>query len=135
MSRDHTKLRVSLLADGLVIDIYRVTKALPAEERFGLQAQVRRAAVSAAANIVEGCARLTTKKYQHFCNIAVGSAREMRYLLTVARRLTYLSSELCEQLDHRCTMLAKGLVRLIAVLQAQEEHNRNAASKSPKPKA
>ena len=51
MSRDLRKVRVFLLADGLVTEIYRVTSAFPAAERFGLQAHLRRAAVSAATNI------------------------------------------------------------------------------------
>ena len=61
--------------------IYEATKTFPADERFGLVAQMRRAAVSAAANIVEGCARRTTQDYLRFLSIANGSAYELAYLL------------------------------------------------------
>ena len=93
MSRDHRKLRVFALADGLVTKIYPLTQHFPATERFGLQMQLRRAAVSAACNIVEGCARRSTSEYLNFLNIAAGSASEARYLLEVSCRLGFLSKE------------------------------------------
>jgi four helix bundle protein len=119
MSRDHRKLRVCDEADGLVIDIYQATKGFPPEEKYGLRAQIRRAAVSCAANIVEGCARRTTKDYLNFCNIAVGSACEVRYLLGLSRRLGMLDDAIAWKFDARCDKLIRGLMRLIESLELQ----------------
>ena len=87
MPTDHRKRRVFVRADQLVLRVYHATRGLPAEERFEMHAQVRRAAVSVASNIVEGCARSSDKDYRRFINVAFGSAAETHYLLTVIRRL------------------------------------------------
>jgi four helix bundle protein len=117
MSRDHTKLRAFQLADALVMDIYRETNGFPAEERFGLQSQIRRGAVSVAANLVEGSARWGHKEYVNFCNVACASAFETRYLLDLSCRLGILSAAVHGVIERRMTHLCKSLVRLVLALE------------------
>lgn len=91
MNRDHRTLRAFEIADSLVTDIYRETKDFSRDEWYGLRAQIRRASVSVSSNLVEGSARRGTKDDCNFCNIACGSAFEMRYLSELACRLGLLS--------------------------------------------
>jgi four helix bundle protein len=116
-TRDHKKLRVFGLADSLVVDVYRATRRFPDEERFGLQAQVRRAAVSVPTNIVEGSARITIAEYCRFLNIATASAAEAQYLLDLSVRLAMLSLTDTVPLVERYTVLVKSLKRLLFELQ------------------
>lgn len=109
MSRDVTKLRVFEVADELLIRIYPAISTLPVSERYGLQSQMRRAALSVAVNIVEGSARRTLREYVNFLNVASGSATEVVYLLSVARRLRYLDGPVSAELEERYRELLKSL--------------------------
>jgi four helix bundle protein len=120
MSRDHRKLRVFQLADDLVLRVYHATRVLPVEERYGLQAQIRRAVVSSACNIVEGCARRSTKEYGHFLNVAFGSSAEARYLVSIATRLQFLPSATGQELDDAFDTLLNAMNRLLVAVDAME---------------
>jgi four helix bundle protein len=91
--RDHNKLRAFELADNLVVQVYKVTVTFPKYEQFGLTSQLRRAAVSIPSNIVEGCARQSQADYLRFINIAYGSACEVEYQISLARKLGFLEKE------------------------------------------
>lgn len=112
--RDHRKLKAFQLADNLVTEVYKATRNFPKEERYGLTSQLRRAAVSVPANIVEGSARETQGEYRQFLNIAFGSLRETGYLIHLSRRLGYLpdgSSQTLEDLQTEAAKTLSGLVR------------------------
>jgi four helix bundle protein len=108
-----------MLADGLVTTIYPLTQHFPATERFGLQVQLRRAAVSVACNIVEGCARRSTSEYLNFLNIAAGSASEAHYLVNVSCRLGFLSDRDGETVTAHYTELCARLQALIRSLSLE----------------
>lgn len=75
----------------LVEYIYRLTKAFPAEERFGLTSQLRRSAVSLPSNIAEGAGRRGKKEFIQFLYIGLGSLNEMETQIEISRRLGYIS--------------------------------------------
>ncbi len=105
------------MADQLALAVYRSTRIFPREEQFGLTSQMRRAAVSVASNIVEGCARNSLSDYIRFLDMAYGSARELEYQITVAKRLGYLSDEDAVALESSAGETCKVLNGLIRSLR------------------
>lgn len=116
--RDHTKLRAFELADQLVLLTYQQTRSFPKEELFGLTSQMRRAAVSIASNIVEGCARATQAEHVRFLDNAYGSARELEYQISLAARLGFLSAEAHSGLVQTAIETSKVLNGLVRSLRA-----------------
>lgn len=76
-------------AHHLVLRIYKITGGYPADERFGLVSQMRRASVSVPANIAEGFRKRGIKDKTNFYNIAQASLDEVRYYLILSRDLGY----------------------------------------------
>ena len=85
--RPHEDLKVWQGAMNLVEAVYTFSSAFPESERFGLTAQVRRAAVSVPSNIAEGAARRSTQEYLRFLSVARGSLAELDTQCQLAVRL------------------------------------------------
>ena len=118
--RDHRKLRAFELADELAVAIYKYTGTFPRNELFGLTSQLRRAAVSVASNIVEGCARDSLADYIRFLDMAHGSAHEVEYQISLAHRLGYLGDEPAKKLSALAVESCKVLNGLIRSLRAEQ---------------
>jgi len=82
----------------LAREVYGLTGGFPAHERYGLTSQLRRAVVSAAANIAEGYARYGRQELAQALSVSLGSLAEVDTLLEMARRLEYVSAARHEQL-------------------------------------
>ena len=73
--------------------VYRLTRCYPVEERFGLVAQMRRAAVSIPSNLAEGQARHTTGEFIQFISHAEGSVAELDTQLILSIELKFCTNE------------------------------------------
>ena len=124
MSRDHRKLEAFNVADELVLKVYAETATFPSEHRFEIRSQLRRSAVSTVTNIVEGCARRTTREYLQFINVAVGSAAETLYLLNLSSRLGILRGEVYREMEQKYNYLLRGLQKVIISLEGIESAKR-----------
>ena len=100
-------------AHQLALAVYRITEALPQQEKYGLCGQMRRAAVSAAANIAEGQQRESQADFSHFLQIAAGSVAEVQYYLILTRDLGYLD----DTQVHSVANLAAETLRVIKALR------------------
>ena len=105
----------------LVSDVYRLTRKLPPDERFGLTAQLRRAAVSISCNIAEGYGRSTRGEYLNHVSIARGSLFEVEALCHVCASLALLTSEELKPIATHLVHLRRMLRRLKERLQPKRK--------------
>ena len=111
--KDFKDLRVWTKAHELTLDIYRVSRSLPAEERYGLTSQLRRAASSVGANLAEGCGRRSDGEFHRFLQIARGSASELEYHLLLARDLGMVKLDDFERLQAQVIEVERMLTSLV----------------------
>ena len=93
----YRNLKVWQASMRLASSIYKVTERLPSRERFGLTAQMRRAASSIPANIAEGKGRAGDKEFRRFLDIAYGSLMELETQIFLSIELRYLKKSDCRQ--------------------------------------
>ena len=113
VKRAHTELEAWRQGIALVTALYEATRSFPAEERYGLTSQIRRAAVSVPANIAEGAARGTVKEFLRYLIIARGSISELETLLTIAKEVGFLSEPQGRDLNGLCSLVSSRLSGLI----------------------
>jgi four helix bundle protein len=105
----YERFRAWQLAHTLFLDVRGTVRTWPADERFELTSQTRRAAWSVPANIVEGSARRGRREFRHFLDQAYGSLAELGYALRTAKELGYLTSEAYARLETLRTETSKTL--------------------------
>ena len=107
-----TKLAAYQRSMDLVQDFYAVMKIFPAEERFALCDQLRRAVVSVPSNIAEGLSRFSDKEKAHFLEISYGSLMETYCQLDIAKRLGYITDTQFVDFEKRIEDIAKPIAGL-----------------------
>ena len=119
--QDFRKLRVWQANRELTVLVYRVTRDFPREERYGLTAQMRSAAVSIGANIAEGCGRGSRADMQRFVQIAIGSSVELLHHLITSLDLGFLAQDRFDEVERKNEAIRKMLSRLIGKLREAEQ--------------
>jgi four helix bundle protein len=113
-------LKVWQAAIDLAEAVYSLSQDFPKSEQYGLTAQMRRAAVSIAANIAEGHGRETTGAFIQFLRVTQGSVKELETHLIIAGRLDLASFDDSEKLLAKCNELGRMVRGLIRSLQERQ---------------
>ena len=119
-TRSFRDLHVWSLSVTLISEVYRTTRSFPREERYGLIAQLRRAAISIAANIAEGYGRSTRGEYLNQISVARGSANEVEALFAVSEELGMVQSSELSQVRSQLDSTQRMLTKLKAGLEAKQ---------------
>ena len=117
MLKNYKELKVWQRSYQLCLEVYRITKGLPKEERYALTPQMRRAAVSVLSNIAEGYGRRTTQEYIRFLYIAYGSNHELETQILLSGDLGYIDTGKLEILQEGIGEVERMLKALIRSLE------------------
>lgn len=101
----------------LSLNLYKVTKSFPQEERYGLISQIRKAAVSVPSNIAEGQARYSKKEFVRFLYFAKGSLAELDTQCIMAKELEYITENTYKGLSSKIDELQRMIFSLIRKLE------------------
>ena len=110
--RDYRKLRAFQLANDVVLKVYKETTGFPKTEQYGLVSQMRRAAISVPSNIVEGSCRSSQADFMRFLDIALGSAKELQYQISISIQLEYMDAKQGYSLEKACEEVSRTLIGL-----------------------
>jgi four helix bundle protein len=114
--RDYKDLHVWRESISFITEVYQVVRGLPREENYAMSDQIKRAAVSVAANIAEGQARYYRLEFLKHLRIAKGSLAELHTLLIIAEQVGYISPITLEHLENSLFGVSRPLNGLIAKL-------------------
>ena len=119
--RSYRDLKVWQRAMDLTVRTYEITRRFPAEERYGLVSQMRRAAASVPANIAEGQARRSDKEFLQMLGIARGSLAEVETFVTLSERLRLIGRESSDELLEECAEINRMMNGLMRALSRRDE--------------
>jgi len=124
MLKNYKELSIWQKSYQLCLEIYRITKEFPKEERYGLTSQIRRASVSIPSNIAEGYGRKTTPEYLRALYVAYGSNCELETQILLSGDLGYINEEDMKKLQKAIGDVERMLKALIRALENKHLNHR-----------
>lgn len=126
--RNYRDLEVWNKAHALTLYLYKIARAFPRDEVYGLTSQLRRAAASIGANLAEGCGRQTDNEMARFLKITLGSASELDYHLLLSRDLGWLKGEDYEYAEKELTRIRKMLRSFLVAIERVQPRAKSAGA-------
>jgi len=117
MLRNYKELKVWQKAYQSCLEVYRITRGFPAEEKYGLISQIRRSAVPVPSNIAEGYGRKTTPEYIRSLYFAYGSNCELETQISLSGDLGYVKTQEKQMLQRNIEEVERMLKALIKSLE------------------
>ncbi len=108
----YKELHVWQSAIDLAVEVYRITEKLPKQERYGLISQINRAVISIPSNIAEGAGRNSSKDFNNFLGISLGSSFELDTQLIISNKLEFIENDKFENIVAELEIIQNMLVKL-----------------------
>ncbi|MBL7933087.1 MAG: four helix bundle protein [Bacteroidia bacterium] len=110
------ELKVWQESIAIAVEVYKLTKVFPTDERYGLVSQINRSVVSISSNIAEGAGRNNKKEFRQFLGIALGSSCELESQLIISEKLGYIDEGALNQLNPNLNHIQNMINKLINTL-------------------
>ena len=124
MLKNYRELIVWQKSYQLCLEIYKITRSFPKEEKYGLTSQIRRAAVSVPSNIAEGYGRKTTPDYIRALYVSYGSNCELETQILLSKDLDYINNEDSKKIQENIGEVERMLKALIKSLEKKHSNTR-----------
>jgi len=116
-------LKVFQDSHALTLELYKITKDFPSDERFGLISQIRKSSSSVCANTIESSHKNNKNEYRQFVGIARGSVRELKYHLLLSKDLGYIDTYYYANIVNQINSISKMLYNLIKSPEKPHTHS------------
>lgn len=116
-SKNYKELKIWQQAVALAVAVYDVCSNLPNDEKFGLNSQMKRSAISVASNIAEGSGRKSSMEFARFLNISLGSLYELETQHVISNKLGFITKEALDSFQEQITIQGKMTNSLISTIR------------------
>ena len=110
--KNYTDLIIYQEGYKLLLDMYKMTKKYPTEEKYEIVSQIRRAAYSIPLNIAEGWGRKSKLEFKRFLKMSLGSCNELQVLIEISKDLDYIKKEEYKEKKERLERIGKQIYTL-----------------------